>query len=57
MIDIGGPAMVRAAAKNHRFVTVVTDKSQYNLVLDEMRDNSGAVARRSAASSPARRFP
>ena len=27
MIDIGGPAMVRAAAKNHKFVTVVTDPS------------------------------
>ena len=29
MIDIGGPAMVRAAAKNHKFVTVVTDTRQY----------------------------
>ena len=44
MIDIGGPAMVRAAAKNHKFVTVVTDKSQYNMVLDEMRANGGAVS-------------
>jgi phosphoribosylaminoimidazolecarboxamide formyltransferase/IMP cyclohydrolase len=44
MIDIGGPAMVRAAAKNHKFVTVVTDRSQYNFVLDEMRANDGAVS-------------
>ena len=43
MIDIGGPTMVRAAAKNHKFVTVVTDRSQYGLVLDEMRANGGAV--------------
>jgi len=44
MIDIGGPTMVRAAAKNHKFVTVVTDRSQYDLVLDEMRANSGKVS-------------
>ena len=44
MIDIGGPAMVRAAAKNHRYVTVVTDASQYALVLDEMRAAGGAVS-------------
>ncbi len=43
MIDIGGPTMVRAAAKNHKFVTVVTDKSQYNIVLDQMRANDGQV--------------
>lgn len=43
MIDIGGPTMVRSAAKNHRFVTVVTDPSQYNLVLDEMRANNAQV--------------
>jgi len=44
MIDIGGPAMVRAAAKNHRYVTVVTDPSQYELVLAEMKANGGAVS-------------
>jgi len=43
MIDIGGPTLVRAAAKNHRYVTVVTDAAQYNLVLDEMRANDGQV--------------
>jgi phosphoribosylaminoimidazolecarboxamide formyltransferase/IMP cyclohydrolase len=35
-IDIGGPAMVRAAAKNHASVAVVTDPSQYPLVLDSL---------------------
>ncbi|MCD6303337.1 MAG: bifunctional phosphoribosylaminoimidazolecarboxamide formyltransferase/IMP cyclohydrolase, partial [Planctomycetes bacterium] len=44
MIDIGGPTMVRAAAKNHRFVTVVTAPSQYQLVLDEMRSRGGSVS-------------
>ena len=34
LIDIGGPAMVRAAAKNHRFVAVVVDPSDYGVVLD-----------------------
>jgi len=42
-IDIGGPSMVRAAAKNHKFVVVVTSKEQYKTVIDEMRKNRGAV--------------
>lgn len=37
LIDVGGPAMVRAAAKNHRHVGVVTDTSQYQGVIDELR--------------------
>ena len=36
-IDIGGPAMVRSAAKNHKFVTVVTSPSQYRAVMVDMR--------------------
>ncbi|MBL7044260.1 MAG: bifunctional phosphoribosylaminoimidazolecarboxamide formyltransferase/IMP cyclohydrolase [Pirellulaceae bacterium] len=43
MIDIGGPTLVRAAAKNHRYVTIVTDPSQYQEVLDEMEANEGQV--------------
>lgn len=39
MIDIGGPTMVRAAAKNHRYVTVVTDTNQYDELLNELRAN------------------
>lgn len=35
-IDIGGPTMIRAAAKNHAFTTVVTDPSQYNDVLEQI---------------------
>jgi phosphoribosylaminoimidazolecarboxamide formyltransferase / IMP cyclohydrolase len=37
LIDIGGPAMVRAAAKNHAYVGVVTDPSQYEMVLADLR--------------------
>lgn len=35
-IDIGGPTMLRSAAKNHRYVTVVVDPADYDLVLSEM---------------------
>jgi phosphoribosylaminoimidazolecarboxamide formyltransferase/IMP cyclohydrolase len=42
-IDIGGPAMVRSAAKNHAFVTIVTDPADYAKVVDEMKANGGAV--------------
>lgn len=43
-IDIGGPAMVRSAAKNHAAVTVITAPSQYEDVLDEMDGNDGATS-------------
>ncbi len=43
-IDIGGPTMLRAAAKNHAAVTVVTDAADYHRILEEMAANSGAVS-------------
>ena len=42
-IDIGGPTMVRAAAKNHAHVAIVTDPEDYADVLAEMQTNGGAV--------------
>jgi len=42
-IDIGGPAMVRAAAKNHASVTVVVDPGDYRNLLDELAANQGAT--------------
>lgn len=42
-IDIGGPSMLRSAAKNYRFVTVVTDPADYEDVLQNLRDNDGAT--------------
>jgi len=42
-IDIGGPSMIRSAAKNNKFVTVVTQADQYQRVLEEMENNDGAV--------------
>ena len=43
-IDIGGPTMLRAAAKNHAAVTVVVDAADYSRVLDEMAKDNGAVS-------------
>jgi len=43
LIDIGGPSMVRAAAKNHEHVGVVTSPTQYEMVLTELR-TSGALS-------------
>jgi phosphoribosylaminoimidazolecarboxamide formyltransferase / IMP cyclohydrolase len=42
-IDVGGPAMVRAAAKNHAFVAVVTDSSQYAPLLEELDAHDNTV--------------
>ncbi len=42
-IDIGGPALIRASAKNHDFVTVVVDPADYPSVLDEMKAHNGAT--------------
>jgi phosphoribosylaminoimidazolecarboxamide formyltransferase/IMP cyclohydrolase len=57
-IDIGGPAMIRAAAKNHNDVAVVVDVSDYQAVLDELKANQGATTlwlrRRLAATAYAR---
>lgn len=43
-IDIGGPAMIRSAAKNHDAVTVLTSASQYPRLLEELRDIGGTSA-------------
>ncbi len=46
-IDIGGPTMLRSAAKNNRDVTVLVDHADYAGVLAEMEANGGAVSRQS----------
>ncbi len=40
-IDIGGPSMIRSGAKNHAYVTVVTNPRQYDTVVRELRDHDG----------------
>jgi phosphoribosylaminoimidazolecarboxamide formyltransferase/IMP cyclohydrolase len=41
-IDIGGPSMIRSAAKNHRFVLVVTSPDRYEKVLGDLREHKGS---------------
>jgi len=41
-IDIGGPSMVRSAAKNHRFVLVVTSPDRYEKILGDLREHAGS---------------
>jgi len=42
-IDIGGPSMVRSAAKNHRYVTIVTDPADYDALYEELAAHDGAT--------------
>lgn len=43
-IDIGGPTMVRAAAKNYRKVTIVTDPQDYSIISKELANNGGMIS-------------
>src|SRR5512143_1696212 len=43
-IDIGGPSMIRGAAKNHAGVAVITDTGQYSPVLEELRAGQGSLS-------------
>jgi len=54
-IDIGGPAMVRAAAKNHASVAVVVDPARYDWVLDSVRDGGFTLADRRGLAADAYR--
>ncbi len=58
LVDIGGPAMIRAAAKNHKWVTVIADPSDYPHLMRELETNNGLVSlgfrRRMAAAAFAR---
>ncbi|MDH5378707.1 MAG: bifunctional phosphoribosylaminoimidazolecarboxamide formyltransferase/IMP cyclohydrolase, partial [Gammaproteobacteria bacterium] len=55
-IDIGGPTMVRAAAKNHKFVGIVVDTSDYGTVLEEMRSNKNALSAQTRFSLAVKAF-
>ena len=45
-IDIGGPSMVRSAAKNNKYVGVVVDPDDYSLILEEIKSNSGSLSQK-----------
>ena len=55
-IDIGGPAMVRAASKNHESVTVIVDPADYGQVLGELDANDGATSIDTRSSLAAKAF-
>ncbi|WEZ81940.1 bifunctional phosphoribosylaminoimidazolecarboxamide formyltransferase/IMP cyclohydrolase [Rhizobium sp. 32-5/1] len=52
-IDIGGPAMIRASAKNHAYVTIVTDPSDYAALLEELQFGSTTLAFRQKMAAKA----
>jgi phosphoribosylaminoimidazolecarboxamide formyltransferase/IMP cyclohydrolase len=55
-IDIGGPAMLRAAAKNHAYVAAVTDPSDYDALIAELDANDGALGHRFRQEMAAKTF-
>ncbi|EKF16830.1 bifunctional phosphoribosylaminoimidazolecarboxamide formyltransferase/IMP cyclohydrolase [Nitratireductor pacificus] len=55
-IDIGGPAMLRAAAKNHAYVAVVTEPADYAGILDAMAENGGSLPHRLRQELAAKAF-
>ena len=57
LIDIGGPAMVRAAAKNHEHVGIVTSPADYPVVLEELRASGLALGRDTPPARPCRVRP
>jgi phosphoribosylaminoimidazolecarboxamide formyltransferase/IMP cyclohydrolase len=55
-IDIGGPTMIRAAAKNHAYAAVVTSPESYDAVLDELRSSDGMLSTPTRESLAAEAF-
>jgi phosphoribosylaminoimidazolecarboxamide formyltransferase / IMP cyclohydrolase len=55
-IDVGGPAMLRAAAKNHADVTVIVDPADYSALLDELQAHSGETSKVFRAQLAAKAF-
>ena len=55
-IDIGGPTLIRASAKNHTGVAVVTDPADYAAILEEMKANSGNVSEATRRKLAAKAF-
>jgi len=55
-IDIGGPSMIRSAAKNFEDVTVVVDSADFPVILEELRKNSGNISRETRARMSRKAF-
>jgi phosphoribosylaminoimidazolecarboxamide formyltransferase/IMP cyclohydrolase len=52
-IDIGGPSLIRAAAKNYKFVSVVTNPNQYSRIVDELKEGDTKIETRQMLASEA----
>ena len=55
-IDIGGPSMLRSAAKNNKYVGVVVDPNDYDLVLNELKENKGFISEETRGKLAAKAF-
>ena len=55
-IDIGGPSMVRSAAKNNKHVGVVVDHKDYPLILEEIKNNSGSLSQETRSTLATKAF-
>jgi phosphoribosylaminoimidazolecarboxamide formyltransferase/IMP cyclohydrolase len=55
-IDIGGPSMVRSAAKNHKYVAVITNPARYGEILDEMKKSGGELSQETLFSLASEAF-
>ena len=55
-IDIGGPAMIRAGAKNHRSVTVIVEPEDYPILINELAENDGRTSHRFREQMAAKAF-
>jgi phosphoribosylaminoimidazolecarboxamide formyltransferase/IMP cyclohydrolase len=55
-IDIGGPSMVRSAAKNHAFTTIITDATDYAELIDEMKRSGGSTSEEFRTKMAAKAF-
>ena len=55
-IDIGGPALIRAAAKNHKFVTVVVDPADYSEIMSEMTAHNSSTREQSRKKYAAKAY-
>jgi len=55
-IDIGGPSMVRSAAKNNKYVGIVVDSEDYPLVIEEMKSNKGSLSQQTRSSLATKAF-
>ena len=55
-IDIGGPSMVRSAAKNNKYVGVIVDPDDYSLILEEIKKNGGSLSQETRSSLATKAF-